>query len=488
MNTQRAATTEPAATHRRTILVLGVLGIVLAFTAEESLGYHVVANGLSSYALLCALQVPLACALMAWGPRLGSLVGRPRLLVGCGVTSATGCALYVTALSAGFSAALYPVALAFMALGSLAVKVLALELLSSVEATLCRIVLFVGVAAQALLAPVFTLEPATLIMLSLASTAAGLAVLYAACALTRTVTVAAQQPSPTPDRPAFTKRLSLTPGVLGGFVVLCVGVAYLNPMVLYPSLSGAAFVALGFGTHFAAAMLFGPCALKIHDSSYAFAFKLINTLALGAFILLALFGPASLVPRAVCTMTLSFFEFATFLAVADLASYSTTNRLRIFGGYYLAVRLGTVTGLLATKADSLLFPVSSPYSLIGFAIAMAVAVAAVWLTNEHNLHGLFWGDALQGVAATPGTAPTAGGETDLRALVEQRVESICNAHGLTEKEHEVLSLIAIGRSSTFIAEELSLSSNTVRKRIAQIYAKCDVHSKQELLTLVQATP
>lgn len=46
-------------------------------------------------------------------------------------------------------------------------------------------------------------------------------------------------------------------------------------------------------------------------------------------------------------------------------------------------------------------------------------------------------------------------------------------------------LIAQGRSKSYIAEALCLSENTVRTHAKNVYTKLDVHSKQELIDLLQ---
>lgn len=56
--------------------------------------------------------------------------------------------------------------------------------------------------------------------------------------------------------------------------------------------------------------------------------------------------------------------------------------------------------------------------------------------------------------------------------------------GLTPREAEILGLIAMGRSATYIAEELTISHNTTRTHIKHVYEKLGIHSKQELIDLV----
>ena len=59
-------------------------------------------------------------------------------------------------------------------------------------------------------------------------------------------------------------------------------------------------------------------------------------------------------------------------------------------------------------------------------------------------------------------------------------------YGLTNREAEVLMLLAEGRSSSYIAGELVLSDNTVRSYVKNIYQKLDVHSKQDVIDFVKA--
>ena len=55
---------------------------------------------------------------------------------------------------------------------------------------------------------------------------------------------------------------------------------------------------------------------------------------------------------------------------------------------------------------------------------------------------------------------------------------------LTAREHEVLGLLAEGRSAPFIAEYLSIERSTAKTHVARIYAKLGVHTRQELISLV----
>ena len=65
------------------------------------------------------------------------------------------------------------------------------------------------------------------------------------------------------------------------------------------------------------------------------------------------------------------------------------------------------------------------------------------------------------------------------------IRAFAGAYGLTERETEILGLFVTGRSMSYIAEELVVSTNTVKTHIRHIYAKCGAHGKQELIDMVQ---
>jgi len=63
--------------------------------------------------------------------------------------------------------------------------------------------------------------------------------------------------------------------------------------------------------------------------------------------------------------------------------------------------------------------------------------------------------------------------------------NIASQYGLTPRETEVLELLAKGRSLPFIQEELHISYSTANSHSANIYQKMGVHSKQELISLIE---
>ncbi len=66
------------------------------------------------------------------------------------------------------------------------------------------------------------------------------------------------------------------------------------------------------------------------------------------------------------------------------------------------------------------------------------------------------------------------------------VARVAARYQLSPREAEVCEYLARGRSQTYIREALFLSKNTVATHVRRIYTKLDVHSKQELIDLVEA--
>ena len=101
-----------------------------------------------------------------------------------------------------------------------------------------------------------------------------------------------------------------------------------------------------------------------------------------------------------------------------------------------------------------------------------MAVFLYLFFSERYLSSL-WGVAFKG---------DAGAEHEELAAV--RALNLARAHGLSERETEVLLAAIRGRSVKEIEEELFIANGTVKAHLQHIYRKLDVHSKRELCALV----
>jgi DNA-binding CsgD family transcriptional regulator len=73
---------------------------------------------------------------------------------------------------------------------------------------------------------------------------------------------------------------------------------------------------------------------------------------------------------------------------------------------------------------------------------------------------------------------------NVHEVLEIRCETLAQNYGLSQRESVIMSFIGRGYSPAFIAKKLFLSDSTVRTHVKSIYRKLNVHSRQELLVLV----
>ena len=69
----------------------------------------------------------------------------------------------------------------------------------------------------------------------------------------------------------------------------------------------------------------------------------------------------------------------------------------------------------------------------------------------------------------------------------QRLARLAAEAGLTQTEEQIALLAVRGRSRAVIARELGYSANTVRNYTHTLYSKLGIHSKQELIDLVEGS-
>ncbi len=84
-------------------------------------------------------------------------------------------------------------------------------------------------------------------------------------------------------------------------------------------------------------------------------------------------------------------------------------------------------------------------------------------------------------AATP--APNLAEHEAFEHTWEECMATIAETHGLSPRETELLTYMAQGYGSSYIAKKLFISSSTVRTHIVRIYKKLGINSREQLLNL-----
>lgn len=76
---------------------------------------------------------------------------------------------------------------------------------------------------------------------------------------------------------------------------------------------------------------------------------------------------------------------------------------------------------------------------------------------------------------------------EAKGLWKRRCRAVSEQCGLSERQYEVLMLVSQGRNAKYIEQALTISLSTAQTHIRNIYRKTGVHSRQELLDLIEST-
>lgn len=158
-----------------------------------------------------------------------------------------------------------------------------------------------------------------------------------------------------------------------------------------------------------------------------------------------------------------------WLTLADIARHADVARtgvLGLAGGCYLVA--SALGGSLSTMVSATLDTGETAVALL-FLVALLIALC---LTRPSLLGSRVF--------------------EDLRVIPPAVENNVLHSHcvrlaaetGLTERERQVVEMIALGKSRSYIAEALVISENTVKSHAAHAYAKLGVHGKKELYALV----
>ena len=125
-------------------------------------------------------------------------------------------------------------------------------------------------------------------------------------------------------------------------------------------------------------------------------------------------------------------------------------------------------------------------SLLGLAAMICTFVATSVLIGRDTLRDL----RFLSVGKLPVSYTLYAGEPGLQASDDMGLLAGCKklalAGGLTQRESEVLVILARGSGLAKVQEELFISQGTAITHRNSIYRKLDVHSRQELLDRIDA--
>ena len=158
-----------------------------------------------------------------------------------------------------------------------------------------------------------------------------------------------------------------------------------------------------------------------------------------------------------------------YLALSDIAHNSDYESDKVFGLGWCLYVAPFLFGTLCAH----LFPgfFSEPYGSILLLLAILIVLFLILSTRIPTDLALF-------LDLNPIDA-------DYGRQIQQCVEVLGERYQLSEREKEVITLYAQGRSRAYIASTLFVSESTARAHIYSTYKKMGIHSKQELIDAIK---
>lgn len=201
------------------------------------------------------------------------------------------------------------------------------------------------------------------------------------------------------------------------------------------------------------------------------------------FLFRPLLSPVFLVPAEIALSVGSIFCEAFIWVMAVQIARTSSNALKGATAARLLIVSGHLLGtLIALTADTVSLVVPQAYDAVSFVVVFAFVLMLLLLINNPEKDR-------QPRPASVSKELQPPDKVSHRWIAPEKepCARLAGRFGLTPRETEVLEQLAQGRDLAYMEEKFVLSRNTLKMHIKHVYAKLDVHGKQEVINLVIAT-
>jgi DNA-binding CsgD family transcriptional regulator len=234
------------------------------------------------------------------------------------------------------------------------------------------------------------------------------------------------------------------------------------------------------GTVFVALLVFVGVLVQGRRFDFALIYRLGLPLMVGAFLLLPSFGFLNEFASGFCSSaSYAAFSILTMLILANMSYRFGISALWLFGiergVRALFIFFGRQVDIHRDWLN--VFGLDSAL-LIAVLVILLVVVGSMVLYSEKELSSR-WGVIFSGGQDKA---------TDEAIIKKQKLASRCNClaqeHHLSQREEEVLLLLAQKKTIATIERELFIANGTAKAHVRHIYQKLDIHSREELFGLL----
>ena len=192
---------------------------------------------------------------------------------------------------------------------------------------------------------------------------------------------------------------------------------------------------------------------------------------------------------AVAGFAVSVLDFTVWCLLALIVSERRLSSITVFGvgrgialvgsGLGWALGMNVIPQWQGTIAET----------LFCVFLALLVIIAAIFLFTEKDYDKIFSSIAEKKLNIKDYVS-LSNRESNTKSDQDRPWIAACLRVGtrvqLTEREQQVMEQISLGRSQKFIAKRMTISHNTVRTHTGNLYAKLDIHSREELIELIES--
>ncbi len=187
------------------------------------------------------------------------------------------------------------------------------------------------------------------------------------------------------------------------------------------------------------------------------------------------------------TFSFQLFDIICWVIMSDSAfqNQTPTTRVLVHGrlAYFTAMLLGTAVGYYLALND--LFKDKDLFTqlCLGGVVVLVIVTTIVLKESELFSNSQHYDSKTQTDVVTDDSASAV--IPNAEEVFQCKAQLIAQRYNLTQREFDVFLLLSKGRSNKLIEERLFISSHTVDSHVTHIYRKCGVHSRQEIMDLIE---
>lgn len=219
--------------------------------------------------------------------------------------------------------------------------------------------------------------------------------------------------------------------------------------------------------------------------------SLIATVSAIATACVSAFGGLSSALSLVVYFAANVFEFVMWCLLAFIVVQKRLPAVVVFGtgrGLFMA---GCGLGWMLGSTVLPLVDEGTPTTVLFIAMAGIMLLLALGLFSEKDYERLFSPVSEEELSLEDlfdldrrQRELESGPKTEKRGRFSRAIEAVSQKYALSARESEVLRCLAMGYGSDRIADTMQVKVNTVRAHTHNVYVKLDVHSREELMRLV----